>query len=354
MAKAKSSFPSYSPDLRIGVLCGPERFFQDVLTQNIREDLEKDRGNIDVLRFDGATAQAADILDECRSFGLMQQFKLVIVDNADALLKSPDENEDPDAKPAAKPARPAGVGRTARQIMEGYAAAPSDQAVLLLRSGPWRPGNLDKMIAKVGWVFKCEEFRPDKAVEWAIGRCKKRHSATLGAEAARALVAAVGPDLGRIDSELGKLSVAAAGGEITPQHVRDLVGISRDEQFWAIQPTLLSGDAKAALSHLHELIELSRIDLVPLTYTYIDLARKLHGISRGLAQGAAPGELMRRFKLWGPAADAVMLAARRIKPADAAALLQAVVEADVRQKRSDGDPIRALEILTLRFTSLAC
>jgi DNA polymerase III delta subunit len=245
------------------------------------------------------------------------------------------------------------MGRTPRQIMEAYAAAPSDQAVLLLRSGAWRPGNLDKAVARVGWVYKCDELAPGLAVEWAIGRCEKRHGSILGRESAVALVQTVGTDLARIDSELGKLSVAAAGGEISVQHVRDLVGVSRDEQFWAIQPTLLSGDAQRALTHLHELIELSRVDLVPLTYTFIDLARKLHGVSRGLAQGASAGDLMRRFKLWGPAVDAVMSAARRVKPDDAAALLHAVVEADVRQKRSEGDPVRALEILTLRFTSLA-
>ena len=46
MASAKPKFPSYSAALRIGILHGPERFLQDVITQNIREGLEKDRGEV--------------------------------------------------------------------------------------------------------------------------------------------------------------------------------------------------------------------------------------------------------------------------------------------------------------------
>src|SRR5207253_8118234 len=59
----------------------------------ICELLTKAHGEIDSFRFDGASASAAEVLDECRTFGLMRQQKLVIVDNADALLKSPEDVE---------------------------------------------------------------------------------------------------------------------------------------------------------------------------------------------------------------------------------------------------------------------
>jgi hypothetical protein len=48
--------------------------------------------------------------------------------------------------------------------------------------------------------------------------------------------------------------------------------------------------------------------------------------------------------------EMIFAAARRLTPASAAALLQAAIDADHKQKTSAGDAVRILETLTLRFT----
>lgn len=342
---------------RIAIFHGPERYMQEQLTQQLRERLAAAHGAggadaIDLVRFDGATAAVADVLDECRSMGLMQQHKLVVVDNADQLVKSAEEEEEPAAKPASRAGRRAPARKSNRQLLEAYAAAPAEGATLVLRADAWRPGNLDKAVAAVGVVRKCEVPSLDDAAAWAIQRCRKQHGAEIEPEAARLLAEQLGGELMRMDTELARLSLLDPGRPITVAIVRQTVGLSREEEFWAIHRSLLSGDAAAALGHLRELLEVSRIDPVPLTWSYIDLARKLHGIARGLRQRENRGMLFRRFRLWGGPGEEVMRRAEKIDPRDAAAILDEAIQADLRQKSSGGDPVRALEALTLRFTSV--
>src|SRR6185436_11346291 len=104
---------------RVVLLTGPERFMQDLLTQRLKEELEQAHGQVDSIRFDGASAQIADVLDECRSMGLMQQHKLVLVDSADQLLKADDKEEGGGAAETSGRAGRGRVGaRSSREILE--------------------------------------------------------------------------------------------------------------------------------------------------------------------------------------------------------------------------------------------
>jgi DNA polymerase III delta subunit len=363
-AKPKAQAPTLSEATRIAVLHGRERFLIDYHTHALREGLEKAHGQFDTLRFDGAASGSAnlpaEILDECRSFGLMAGHKLVIVDNADALLKESEDDEDASDAPAASPRPAARAGprrKTARELFESYAQDPSPSATLLLRATTWRPGRLDKAIAALGdsggagAVIKCEAPTAENAVAWCRARCRKQHAVELAPDAAALLVDHIGPDLARLDTELAKLACVDPGKPITAEVVREFVGYAREEKFFAIQGSLVSGDAGAALAHLRELVEVSRQDPVPLNWAYIDLARKLHGASVGLAAGENPYALAGRLKLWGPQQESLFRTARKLRPGDAAALLQAAVQTDVKLKTGQGDPVVNLEVLTLRFAA---
>jgi DNA polymerase III delta subunit len=377
MAKGRSgdSKQPLSSATRLVVLHGDDRFQQDLHLAFLRERLAEAQGAggggggggddaLQVVRFDGAPgggappAAMADILDECRSFGLMAPFKLVVVDNADALLKAGDEDDagsgDAPARRAPGPARRG--QRSNRELLEAYAADPSDSAALVLRARTWRPGRLDKAVAALGpsgAIIKCEPPTPAEAVAWARDRCARHHGATLAPDAAGLLVENLGPDLGRIDAELGKLALADPGRPITADLVRQFVGPSREEEFWRIERSLLSGDARQALAHLRELVDVSRHDPVPLNWAFVNLARKVHGLARGIAQGANPWSLRGPLKIWGSPEEFEQLLriARKVPPRRAAALLQAAIDNDVRLKTSQGDPVINLESLALRFTS---
>lgn len=342
-ARAATGKPA-GPLPAVVILHGSDRSVQLRHTADLRAALEAVHGQLEPLLLEGDQARPADVLDECRSRSLMQSFKLVIVDKADALVKGGDEAD------GAAPAR--GATRSGRELMESYAAAPDDGACLILRAERWYPGKLDKLVAEHGGqVIKCEPPTAAQALAAARANAEAMGQA-VEPGALEALVQAVGPDLGRLEMELHKLAMVKPGEPISAATVAAMVGLTREEEFWQIGPTLLAGSAPAALKHLHELLELSRQDPIPIMFTYIDLARKLHGVSRGLAARENPRSLMGQYRLWGPVADGVMKLASRVNPQAAGELLDATMRAAVRQRSGSEDPVHVLEELTVRFAGI--
>jgi DNA polymerase-3 subunit delta len=346
----------FSARTRVGILHGEDRYMQDEHLRVLKESLARELGGpeaFDVVRFDGAQPTAtmvADIFDECRSFGLMQQHKVVIVENADQLLK---KGEDEDEAPAK--GRRGVATADARRLMESYAADPSDSATLVLRAATWRPGNLDKAVAALGErgaIIKCETLDAARAAGWAVKRAALRHSTTLDPEAARLLVAAVGADLGRIDNEIEKLALAAGGqgAPVTADLVRAMTGQSREEEFWRLQSTIASGDARATLAHMREMVEVSRHDEVMLTWCFVELAKKVHAVRRLADAGENPAAYTGKLRLWGDSAG-VFNAARRLSARDAAKLLDRTVGVDLANKSGRGEPYRNLEVLAVEFSA---
>lgn len=353
--KPTSSTPAAPPLPRVVILHGPERFRQLERTDEIKAELQA-LGSYDVLAFDGNSARIADILDECRSFGLIAQHKLIIIDNADMLLSEPDEDEGA-AVPTPAPARRRGAEKSTREMLEAYAAAPEAMTTLVLRAETFKGPKLEKaVLAGGGRVVKCEQPRSADAAAWAVRRAKSHHAATLTGPGAQALIDALGPDLGRIDSELGKLAISAqarGAASIDPALVEEFSASTREEKLWSIQSALLSGDPERALAELNHLIEVLRENPVGVGLAYLDLARKLDGAARGLAARENPATISSRLRLWGDVSTGIMAVARAEGPAVTTELLAAAIETDARCKSGGGDPRRLLEVLTLRFTSLS-
>lgn len=313
---------------RVVLLHGKEYFLRTLYTQKLRELLAQQYGEIDTVSFDGMSCSAADVLDECRSFGLIAQHKLVTVDHASDLVK--DE---------------------VRGMFENYCKAPSEGATLVMRSDTWRPGNLDKIIESVGVIKPCDPLSDSTAMGWAQKRIAERYDAKIDAEALRLLVSRIGTDLSKLDSELAKLATAAgSGATVSARLVTQFVGVSREEEIWGIQQTLLGASAEQSLQHLRYILDVSREPPVRVMWALSDLARKLHGFCRGLRSGSNPEAVARALKVWGPAKDSLIAAAKRLPPARALRLFETCVEADLRQKSSLGDQERTLERVVFEFS----
>jgi DNA polymerase-3 subunit delta len=330
MAKRASSDSPAKPlsaDVRVALFTGKDSFLRALYTQELRDIMARTHGEVDQLSFDGETAAAADVLDECRSFGLIAAHKLVVVENAADLIKD-----------------------WVRPLFENYCKSPSEGATLVLRSDIWRPGNLDKIIAQNGVIKDCSPLADDRAAAWAQTRCTKRHQSKLDPAAAAALVERAGSDLARLDTELAKLSLAAGvGGTITTQLVNEFVGLAREEEIWGIQSTLLSGDPGQSLAHVRYIMDVSRQPAVRVLWALTDLARKLHGMSRAMKSGQSTDTAARVLKLWGSSKDEIARAASKLPPPRAMRLLETCVEIDARSKSGGGDADANVERLTLEF-----
>ena len=69
--------------MRIIVLSGQNLLKIREWTRQLVEVLNERYGEIQRFDFDGAQVEAAEVLDELRSYGLLQQHKLVVLDKAD-------------------------------------------------------------------------------------------------------------------------------------------------------------------------------------------------------------------------------------------------------------------------------
>ncbi len=332
---ARSDAPSSpSADMRVVVLHGKDAFLRLERGRQLESSLQERFGGVDRMDMDGTNAALADVLDNLRTPGLFAGHKLVVLENAEAFMGAEDR----------------------RRAMERYAENPCAEATLLMRcASGWRPGNFDKLVAKVGAVIKCDSPTPMEAVKWCAARSLRRHQAEMEPAAAELLVEKLGPDLGRLDAELGKLAAAAARPgagttKVTRAIVQEFTGLSREEQAWEIQGPVLEGKADAALIKLDELLRVSRVPEVMIGWSLVDLARKVHDASCLLSQGESEGAVAKALKLWGPASSSVVRAGRRIKPAAAARLFRIAVETDRATKNGTApEPARAFEGLMVQL-----
>lgn len=316
----------------MAIIHGKESFLMSRYTSDFESAIAEEFGDVDRVVFDGATTDLATILDEVRTFDLMMRHKLVVVDNADVFLVTKDS-----------------VKTSNRQALERYAESPVQSATLLLRAPTWRPGKLDKAVAKVGIVVKLQNLNELDSIRWCVGRCGKEHGCTLEAQAAQFLVQRIGVSLTRLDTELGKLSAKVAPEtKITKADVAEMVGLSREEQAWEIQSIILSGNSGAAMTKLGELLDVSRQPKELLMWSVVDLTRRLSAASTMMQNGLSAGDIRKNLKLFGDGGNRILQLAKQRTPSELANLFTEAVAVDARTRSGLLDGRRGLELITLR------
>lgn len=325
--------PIFNASMRMVILHGKEPFLMSRYTDDLETVLTKEFGEVDRIVIDGTTTDLATVLDEIRTFDLLTRHKLVVVDDADVFLASKGSGNS-----------------TPRKAIERYAEATVDSATLLLRATAWRPGKIDKAVAKIGLVFKLEGFNESDTVRWCVGRCLKEHACSLEPDAARLLVQRIGFTLTRLDSELGKLAARVAPkNNISKDDVSEMVGLSREEQAWEIQSVLLTGNGSVALSKLGELLDVSKQPRELLMWAVVDLTRRLSAAASMLSKGQSNSDVRKSLRLFGDGGNRLMSAAKRRTPTQLANLFTEAIAIDARSRSGMLDSRRGLELLTTRI-----
>lgn len=328
-SSTKSSPIELNDSMRIVVLHGPEMMLKRQYFQQLRTIMEQTHGEVQTINFNSSDSGLAEVFDELRSYGLMQQYKIVVVDEADVFVK---DN---------------------REALTRYADNPVDHGTLVLRSSKWNKGNLDKAINKVGCLIKCDPPTSAVAATWLVNQAKT-HKCKLDQATAKILVERLGCDLMRLDAELAKLALLVEpGAKIDQQLIDQVVGRSSDEQAWEVQEAILqalsSGNALGktaggkAIEKIHELVDLSGQPDILVLYFVADLIRKLNTALQMRKAGAADNEIARQMKLWGARQTLFMSLLRRLPAHKAGELLDRVVKADMGAKSGLGNAMRNLE-----------
>ncbi len=319
-----------SDTIRIAVIHGGEEMIKKLKLRELRDTLESRYGEIEPIVLDGETAALSDVLDELRSYSLLQSYKIVIVDNADQFMK------------------------IHRQAMERYAANPVDHATLILRSSTWRAGKIDKLIQQVGIVIKCETPKRPEVIKWVMKRADQEYGSRISETAASLLVQRLGVDLMRLDSELSKVVLLAGKDQpVDTSHIEEVVGRSSDEQAWVIQEVILDALINRrmgeALGKIHDLVILASQAELQVTYWIADLVRKFCVAHMMQSAGVPRSQIARDLKLWGERQQLFFKALSKCDLPTASRLFKRVLEWDARAKSGRGDSLRNLECFCMEL-----
>lgn len=306
----------------IYALIGKDAFLQVRKLTEILRELPPD---VQRIEFDGERAELAEVFDELRSFALFGGGgKIVVLRNAQEFLTKH------------------------RESLEDYAAAPSSSAVFVLRLESL-PSNqrIYKAIAKTGEIADCEP--PKDVAKWIIEHGKSAHRVTLTPDAARTLADLIGPDFGRLDSELAKLAIESDGKPVGSELISDVVAFQRERQMWDMTGELAAGRPDEALRRWRQLVQLdtsAEFRAVTWLGMWLENVRKALAMKR---DGSPPAAICQRLRIWPRDAQAPFLkTAETLGDAGAARAIDLLAEIDQHSKSGVGQAATNVERFILQ------
>lgn len=189
-------------------LMGEEAYYIDKISDYIEAHvLEEAEKGFNQMVLYGRDVTIDDIVSNAKRYPMMAERQVVIVKEAQDL------------------------SRTIEQLAK-YAANPQPSTVLVLN---YKYKKIDKRKALYktinkngGVVFESKKMYENQVADW-IRRVLAGQDYNISPKAAQMLVEFLGTDLSKIDNELKKLKIVLpAGTQITPEHIEENIGISKD------------------------------------------------------------------------------------------------------------------------------
>jgi DNA polymerase-3 subunit delta len=257
-------------------------------------------------------ASGADAVSACNSLGLFGgEYRAVVVDGVEA-WKAADAKE-----------------------IESYLASPAPDTVLVLvGDGLKKDAALSKAVAKAGEAHAYEVGKKELP-QW-VGEQFARLGATADRDACRALVEAVGDDVGDLSSELQKLATWANGEPITRAVVEELAVGRAETPIFAVTDSWGSRDVARTLGATESLLERSHrprsgelIRVVTSLVGHVGRVRKVAVLSD---EGVRPAEIASRLKMHPFVAEKSARQARNFSAEELAQAMVKLAELDAGAK----------------------
>lgn len=205
-------------------LSGEEPYFIDLISdfaeKNILDETEREF-NLQVLY--GRDVNVDQIISEAKRYPMMSDRQVVIIKEAQNVRNIED--------------------------LEPYINNPLDSTVLVIC---YKYKTLDKRkafpktVAKKGVLFESKKLYDSKVPDWINGYLKQK-GYSANPKATQLLKEYLGNDLGKIANELDKLMInIPAGSEITPDHIQNNIGISKDYNTFELNDALAKRDVLKA------------------------------------------------------------------------------------------------------------
>jgi len=260
----------------------------------------------------GSEAPGEDAVAACNALGLFGgEARLVVVDGVEA-WKAQDVKE-----------------------VESYLAAPAPTTVLaLVGDGVKRDSALAKAVAKAGDVLVYDV--PKKQLPDWVAEQFARLGASADRDACRALVEAVGDDVGDLASEVQKLATWAGGEQITRANVQQLAVGRAETPIFAVTDAWGGRDVAATLRATESLLDRSHRprsgELIRLVASLVGHVGRVRKVSRLADEGVRSSEIASRLKMHPFVAEKAAKQAGNFSPDELAQATVKLAELDAGAK----------------------
>ncbi len=186
---------------------GEEPYYIDKISQYIEKHVlsDEEKGFNQMVLY-GRDSSIDDIVSNAKRYPMMADHQVLIIKEAQDL------------------------SRTIEKLVD-YAKQPQPSTILVVN---YKYKTIDKRKAlyktlkKMGVVYESKKLYENQVGEW-IRRVLSGQDYTIVPKASQMLVEFLGTDLNKINNELEKLQIILPKGtQITPQHIEDNIGISKD------------------------------------------------------------------------------------------------------------------------------
>ena len=259
-----------------------------------------------------AEATGEDAVAACNALGLFGgEARLVVVDGVEA-WKSADTKQ-----------------------LESYLAAPAPTTVLaLVGDGLKRDSAIAKAVVKVGDVLVYDV--PKKQLPEWVAEQFARVGASAERDACRALVEAVGDDVGDLASEIQKLATWANGDQITRADVEHLAVGRAETPIFAVTDAWGRRDVPATLRAAETLLDRSHRsrsgELIRLVASLVGHVGRVRKISRLTDEGVRTKEIAGRLRMHPFVAEKAAKQAGNFSPDELAQATVRLAELDAGAK----------------------
>jgi DNA polymerase-3 subunit delta len=243
-------------------LMGEEAYYIDSVSDYIEANVlaEEEKGFNQMVLY-GRDVTIDDIVSNAKRYPMMAERQVVIVKEAQDLSRSIEK-------------------------LAAYAANPQPTTVLVFNykyKKLVKRKALYKAIKKVGVVFESKKLYENQVADW-IRRVLSGQNYTISPKAAQMLVEFLGTDLSKINNELSKLKIVLpAGTEITPEHIEENIGISKDYNNFELRKAVGEGNILKAHKIAHYFADNPKdnpmVVTVSLLFNFFSQLLHLHGLS---------------------------------------------------------------------------
>lgn len=304
-------------------LMGEEPYYIDNISKYIESQVltEEEKGFNQMVLY-GRDVSIEDVLGHAKRYPMMSEYQVVIVKEAQDLSRHIEKLVD-------------------------YAENPQPTTILVFN---YKYKTIDKRkklyktLKKSGVIFEGKKLYDNQVGDW-IRRVLSGQNYTISPKAAQMLAEFLGTDLSKISNELEKLKIILPEGtQITPEHIEQNIGISKDYNNFELQKAVGARDFVKANQIIKYFGENPKdnpmVVTVSLLYSFFSKLLHLHGLS-----DKSPRSVTAALKINPYFANEYIAAARNYPMKQVSSVIATLREFDVKSKGVGSNAVKQGDLL---------